>query len=1138
MKETASRKTRFLAMLLCVLMFMQSFSYIVPLDISIPINAAEKPITLHFDVGEDGKNHYYTNYGNKTDYKSSTGTVYTSLRSIINHLYDMKYTSITIYMHTAYETTGTTSLSTSTFDGHGITTLIRANDYVAARDTDGDVVLNGYNGAGGALLIFKKNELALKNIIIDGGSGGVGTGVDDTVTPGIVASSAAVVITDGGTLHLYEGAVIRNNFNVAVPKLYGSRNQLNANGGGVFVDADTSVTENNGVKTYKKVSSNLILHKGSTIEYNAASGSRRGFGGGGVFSLGKVEMDPGSVIRYNRASVGVNIRKLSGGGGIMLFSGEGRTVNDENTNEQNNQGDNSNGGWRTGYDYTPATLIMHGGEIYGNVAENGAGIFSVGEYIDQEIINENKANYPILDGAPVNNAYVQIEEGSLIYDNIATRSGGGIYMGEESKLIMNGGQIYSNDCTLKKAGEGANEFCGGVYFNGILMEYHGGSIYDNTSQLRADFYYYSNSLMKELTLNDIKMCMYGENVGWLSYNTNPMNEFVQISVDLSTVIPDYEPGQTIKIEKLKTSISTYTGTETLVDFYTDSSGVLYLWLQDGEFVESLTLASGEVIENPADDRTRVSIHYDYLGLKRKLCAKLENPPEDVDITKLEYKWRYLDANGDWQAFANNSTLQIFPLDQERYFDKKIVKKVRVTVRYLDATGVYQEWQSDELVLEKTWDETTNAPIANMPDPGVERYVRQGAVFERFFTGYDDITIAKHGISIPTNGAFTIHYEFQYFAFNNFKILMYYREDTTKPDNSSNGTALPAGTRVIFSDVCCCGETENTAKEYSHDTYGDVYYHVMSGEGKFIDMSFFKREGNPGVGYMQNTEITDRENNCVGFSRYQLTVILPEDFKTEAMFSVCLVKDDNQYDRISNSTTHIESKLEVGSAQISPVNDTVQDGVSYYPHESGVTLNVTTTEGTATIIEANEEFPYGTVVTAGTQSAVVNGKYALFDGMLSGQDVQIVGLRDDVEYTFKAYSSSADDYVDPMKTVDIMAVSEPTAIVMLTKDRIKPTMRLESGQKESDIRFVPVGQGRTFTFDIATTGMGVTTAGLVEAETRVKDSSKAYVATDAFSATVNGREVTVTVNNATPVGTYRIVFKYGTATYNYNIIVHK
>ncbi len=1146
MKNNISTKVRFLAMLLCALLVINSFSYVTTLIMPVE-GAFDKTRTKNLYFKDDI---FYNKCSESKDlsdiYWDNTETgngVYKGIGDIIKELKESvnNYTFIRIYMFSTYYIGASYASESTLIDGYGITQIIRASTFCAKPNADG----TGWDPESGGHLLsidanydgnHPQNNVKIQNIEINGLSGGIGID-NENALPTYAATKAAVSLLSG-ELVLGSGTIIRNNYNISTPSLYADRS---LNGGGIYVAYS------------KEKPTELVIESNVQIRGNVACGSRRGFGGGGIFCEGKIIMNGGLIIRnrsINKGEIDEENGDLSGGGGIMLFSGEITMPKFDN--------------------FTPATLIMNGGRICENYACLGGGIFSVGEYA----LGDDK----------INDSYVKIGVGTEICHNVSSRAGGGIYMGRNSKLILDGGKVHDNICTLSAASgdhEKENlEFTGGVFFNGDTLELHGGSIYNNTAVKNADFCYFTSDDPEK---SRIIFAMFGEDVGWKTSTTAPMQGYTQVQVDIGEALLSQEGIQVdgqIKIKYINTA-RIYPGVTELKDFYTDNNGMLYLWLQTGEKINSVTIVLDDgrefVLTDLTDARTKVTVHYNKIAEGRRLMAKLENPPEGY--LSIEYKWMYRDIDelgdrSEWKIIQNsqgneNLDNQWMVLSEDRILHDEI--KVIITA-YSTADKEYGTdigtWESNVLCIRNNIvidDETSSdnnhlvSDTTKMPDVGIYHYARLGTQIETFDTG------AKNLYNVSTNGSFTIHYEFDHFYYDNFTLLIYAMHQNVLEgvaEASGRGATMPAGTRLLLVDKCCCVDDTNeviaggnplSIKELTHNTETCVYYYTFTGtdsDKKFLSFNDFQK-----IGHSVNVASV-RDKNCRGYSRYQLIVILPEDWDgkiqtytgevTTAGIDIGFVHNEDHTSRILGSFSKVYTTVPDGGAEASPKNSIVQDenGTYCFSNADGamLTLNTSGTDGTVTVIEADKSFPYGTVISCDYGDATIIDNCAFFPYMLSNQTVTINGLLEET-YNITVYSSRAKDILNPLKAIDIIAKTESIPI-LITRERVTAQPQPPEGVEMFDWRFIPKGQTRDIDFIVQTTGLGVDTGGLIEVavctKKRINDNEFEYIVSEEFDIIIdqNNKTVRVSAKPTAEIGTYHIIFTYGDVKYIYDIIVHK
>ncbi|MDE6185137.1 MAG: InlB B-repeat-containing protein, partial [Lachnospiraceae bacterium] len=271
-------------------------------------------------------------------------------------------------------------------------------------DGQGYTITRG-EGAGGTdarrgslLMLNQPRTVTLKNITIDGGAIWQGSDPKTRINVGIDCSNqgSLILVEAGGTLILEAGTVLQNN------DVRGS-GYTSGSGGAIRLGGEPDLLDTSKGK--------VIMKSGAVIRDNTACG------GGGVF------INMGSVF------------ELQGG---IICGNYART----------NRGDSGNGGGV----YNSGTFIMTDGEVSGNVAYDGAGLYNGGTI-----------------------ATAQMSGGS-ISNNVALRRGGGVQCGN-NKFSMSGGSIFGNKSGKDGGGIGVDTY--GI--KTCQIEISGGSIVDNTT---------------------------------------------------------------------------------------------------------------------------------------------------------------------------------------------------------------------------------------------------------------------------------------------------------------------------------------------------------------------------------------------------------------------------------------------------------------------------------------------------------------------------------------------------------------------------------------------------------------------------------------------------------------------------------
>jgi hypothetical protein len=375
----------------------------------------------------------------------------------------------------------------------GYINLNNINKKVTITLTGGGIV--NLNNNGSMFIIGSGVTLILENITLKGRD---------------YNNSSLVKVESGGTLIMYEGAIITGNKMTSTTK----------NGGGVSVDSGGKLEMNEGANiTGNKSNYGGGVDNNGTFEMNGGDiydNTAQGDGGGvAVYNRGTFEMKGGSIqdnktIDWSGGGVVVagnskfimtggdindNTAKGSGGGVYILEGIFTMTGGEINNNETINWGGGGvlvasggeftmNGGEISGNSVAVADINQSGGGVLVN---NGTFIMNGGE------ISRNKTGK----GGGVAVAaweHNKIQEftmtGGSIYNNTANNTGGGVYVAVESRyrengefieryqskstFTMNGGRIYGN--TVK--GNETHFHGGGVFvWNATFTKAAGCTIY-------------------------------------------------------------------------------------------------------------------------------------------------------------------------------------------------------------------------------------------------------------------------------------------------------------------------------------------------------------------------------------------------------------------------------------------------------------------------------------------------------------------------------------------------------------------------------------------------------------------------------------------------------------------------------------
>ena len=271
-----------------------------------------------------------------------------------------------------------------------------------------------------------------------------------------------------------------------------------------------------------------------TMHKNQATHSAAVYGGGGIFMGGDTTLDIGAAtLSENTAYCGGGIYIVGGSSTLTLngttlkdnvavYSGGGlhteafKAITIENvTVDGNSAGDADHDGFGGGLSFYKGaaanTLTIKSGTITGNTStDSGGGIFFSNDptgatTLDVDlpktastaadpvlVISENTAKIGggicVDDGSTAHALVtVNIHDGVDIHDNLATRSGGGIYVSPSGVVNMDGGKIRDNDAdggpdVLTKPAEDQVVCGGGVYVYLGTFNVTGGEISGNEAK--------------------------------------------------------------------------------------------------------------------------------------------------------------------------------------------------------------------------------------------------------------------------------------------------------------------------------------------------------------------------------------------------------------------------------------------------------------------------------------------------------------------------------------------------------------------------------------------------------------------------------------------------------------------------------
>ena len=293
--------------------------------------------------------------------------------------------------------------------GEGGTIRVLGDIYL---ESEGDITLENitikmdeaYSGTSPMIWALKETTLTLgTGAVIDGGNVGAGNDLMDSL----------IVLDDGATLNIHDGAVIQNGSNGALT-VRGKNTVVNMDGGEIRDNNSTS--KNTGVASAWIGNGATFNLSGGTIKNNKSSADV-----GGVMSSGTFIMT-GGTIEGNVSG--------DGGGGLMVYyaSGETKLLGGEIKN---------NTAWYGGgVAVLSSDVLVDGTSISGNTATGNGGGFYV------EGMNGTAASLTVKSGA--------------VNDNESGGYGGGIYAyysTTDTVIDIQGGTITGNTCEEEDAGD-------------------------------------------------------------------------------------------------------------------------------------------------------------------------------------------------------------------------------------------------------------------------------------------------------------------------------------------------------------------------------------------------------------------------------------------------------------------------------------------------------------------------------------------------------------------------------------------------------------------------------------------------------------------------------------------------------------
>ena len=326
---------------------------------------------------------------------------------------------------------------------------------------------NTTSGDGGGVYLTGANSTFTMN-------GGEISGNTTTYGGGVYLNGSTFImnggVISGNTATTYGGGVCMNGansrFNINSGVISG--NTANTFGGGVYMMGGAFVMKygviSNNIITTNSGGGVYVSYGSFTMENGMISGNTARSNGGGVHMASTCTFTMYSgEISGNTASIGF------GGGVSATTSSSTFTMYDGTISD--NKANNTYGGGV----YVTSTFNMEYGEILGNSANNGGGVYAHGGAFTMKngLVSGNMATNSgggmYVTGT---NSTITIDSGEIV-DNKATYNGGGVYVGVGGNFTMKeDGEISDNKTT----------YGGGVYVtNNSVFILAGGEVVNNTA---------------------------------------------------------------------------------------------------------------------------------------------------------------------------------------------------------------------------------------------------------------------------------------------------------------------------------------------------------------------------------------------------------------------------------------------------------------------------------------------------------------------------------------------------------------------------------------------------------------------------------------------------------------------------------
>ena len=280
------------------------------------------------------------------------------------------------------------------------------------------------------------------------------------------------------------------NVTVTGNKATSGNGDANHSGGGVFSSgnlymegctiADNSAGIAGGGLSVRGANASITVKDTTICNNKTANGNNNVFGGGGGIKIGNTKYPiDGSVITLDGVTVD-GCSSTCNGGGIHIVSSGTYEVNLLNSTVSNNRG-TAGGGILTSS--AGLTLNIDGSEIKDNVVSTaancaGGGIDLLGgatANVSNSLIGGNTASAGYGGGVYVGtDSTLVLNGGAEVVNNTTTGMGGGVYITSNGTLILNdGAEVSGNKCPTRAGG--------GIYNTGGTLTMNGGLVSDNES---------------------------------------------------------------------------------------------------------------------------------------------------------------------------------------------------------------------------------------------------------------------------------------------------------------------------------------------------------------------------------------------------------------------------------------------------------------------------------------------------------------------------------------------------------------------------------------------------------------------------------------------------------------------------------